>query len=342
MSMGVEGMNQHERINWGVLSTAEIGVKLVIPAMQNGEHTQIQAIASRNYEKARETADLLGIPQAYGSYEELLAAPDIQAIYIPLPNHLHYPWIKKCIEAGKHVLCEKPLVLESSQVKELKALQEKSGLIIGEAFMVLHQSRWQRVRELVQSGSLGKFISGQSIFSYFNDDTANIRNILEYGGGGVYDIGCYPTVLSRFVLGEEPIRVSAFIENDPNLKIDRLASVILQYPSGPVSFTIAIQMVPYQNFQFFGEEKMVEVNIPFNTPDFRAMTIRVNSGDIHEQPQVAESFSPENHYTKQGDAFSRAILFDEPFAGSLDNAEKNLKVLEAIFTSAKEGVWVKV
>jgi predicted dehydrogenase len=335
-------MNQHEIIKWGVLSTAKIGVKQVIPAMQSGKFTQIEAIASRNLGKARETADLLGIPKAYGSYEELLAAPDLHAIYIPLPNHMHYPWIKKCIEAGKHVLCEKPLVLESSQIEELKELQDKSGLLIGEAFMVLHQARWQRVRELVQSGSLGKFISGQSIFSYYNDDTANIRNIPEYGGGGIYDIGCYPTVLSRFVLGEEPVRVSAFVENDPNFKVDRLASVILQYPSGPVSFTVATQMVPFQNFQFFGEQKMIEVNIPFNTPDFRAMTIRVNSGDIHEQPQVAESFSPENHYTKQGDAFSRAILFNEPFSGSLENAEKNMKVLEAIFKSAKEGRWVEV
>ena len=335
-------MNQHEIIKWGVLSTAKIGIKQVIPAMQNGKHSQIEAIASRNFKKAQDTADLLGIPKAYGSYEELLAAPDIQAIYIPLPNHMHHTWIKKCIEAGKHVLCEKPLLLESSQIAELKELQETSGLIIGEAFMVLHQTRWQRVRELVQSGSLGKFISGQSIFSYFNTDSANIRNIPEYGGGGVYDIGCYPTVLSRFVLGEEPIKVSAFVENDPDFGVDRLASVILQYPSGPITFTVATQMVPFQTFQFFGDQKMIEVNIPFNTPDFRAMTIRVNSGDIHEHPQVAESFSPENHYTKQGDAFSRAILFKEPFLGSLDNAEKNMKVLEAIFTSAKEGRWVEV
>ncbi len=335
-------MSQHEIIKWGVLSTAKIGMELVIPAMQDGEYSQIQAIASRSYEKARKAADLLGIPKAYGSYEELLTAPDIQAIYIPLPNHLHFSWIKKCIEAGKHVLCEKPLVLNSVQIEELKVLEKESGLLIGEAFMVLHQTRWQRVRELVQSGSLGKFISGQSVFSYFNDDAANIRNNPEYGGGGVYDIGCYPTVISRFVLGEEPVRVSAYIENDPDFKVDRLASIILHYPSGPVSFTIATQMVPFQNFQFFGDQKMIEVNIPFNTPDFRAMTIRVNSGDIHEHPQVAESFSPENQYTKQGDAFSRAILFKEPFLGSLDNAERNLKVLEAIFKSAKEGRWITV
>ncbi len=335
-------MSFNELIKWGILSTAKIGVEQVIPAMQNGKHSQIEAIASRNLEKAQETADVLGIPQAYGSYEELLAAPDIQAIYIPLPNHMHFHWIKKCIEAGKHVMCEKPLLLDSTQIKELQKLQKESGLIIGEAFMVLHQTRWKRVQELIQSGSLGKFISGQSVFSYFNTNKANIRNIPEYGGGGVYDIGCYPTVISRFVLGEEPVRVSAFIEFDPDFAVDRLASVILQYPSGPVSFTIATQMVPFQNFQFFGDQKMLEVNIPFNTPDFRAMTIRVNSGDIHEHPQVAESFSPENHYTKQGDAFSRAILYGEPFAGSLDNAEKNLKVLEAIFTSAKEGRWVDV
>ncbi len=331
-----------EAIKWGILSTAKIGVEKVIPAMLNGEHTIIHAIASRSLERAEETAEQLQIPVAYGSYEDLLGDPEIEAVYIPLPNHLHFEWIEKSVRAGKHVLCEKPLVLTSDLFEKLRDLEKETGKKIGEGFMVLHQKRWDRVREIVQSGSLGKFVTAASIFSYYLDDRENIRNIPEYGGGGIYDIGCYPTVISRFVLGEEPVRAAAYLQTDPDFGVDRLSSVVLEFPSGPVSFTVSTQMVPFQNFQFFGTEKMIEVQIPFNTPHFRSMSIRVNSGNIYESAKIVESFSPENHYTRQGDAFSRAILYDEPFAGSLDNAEKNLKVLEAIFISAREGGWITV
>lgn len=331
-----------DTVSWGILSTAKIGREHVVPAMIEGVNTTVKAVASRSLEKAEEYAKQLSIPAVYGSYEQLLEDPEIEVVYIPLPNHLHLSWIEKCVRAGKHVLCEKPIVLESEQINTLRALEKETGKIIGEGFMVLHQRRWHRVKELVQSGSLGRFVSAQSTFSYYLDDESNIRNNPEYGGGCVYDIGCYPTVISRYVLGEEPLRAAAYLQYDSKFKIDRLSTVVLEFPSGPVSFTIATQMVPYQNFQFFGTEKMMEVNIPFNTPDFRAMSIRVNSGNIHESPQVAESFSPENQYTRQADAFSRAILNGEPFAGSLDNAEKNLRVMEAIFKSARNGSWVDI
>ena len=333
---------KHEILRWGVLSTAKIGMEHVTPAMIEGERCEVVAIASRNRGTAEKAAEELGIERAYGSYEALLEDPDIQAVYIPLPNHLHLEWIGKAVRAGKHVLCEKPLVLRSSEIAELKQLSRESGKLIGEGFMVLHQPRWQRVRELVQNGSLGRFVHAQSVFSFFLDDPGNIRNKPEYGGGGIFDIGCYPTVLSRYVLNEEPQRVLASVELDPDFGVDRLASVILQFPSGPVTFTVSTQMVDFQYFQFFGTEKMVELQTPFNTPDFRSMTIKVNSGNILEAPKVAETFSPVNQYTRQGDAFARAVFEGAKFAGSLDNAAKNLKVLEAIFRAAESGRWEEV
>ncbi len=333
---------KHDILKWGVLSTAKIGMEHVTPAMIEGERCEVIAIASRNRASAEKAADELGIDRAYESYEALLAAPDIQAVYIPLPNHLHLEWIEKAVRAGKHVLCEKPLVLHSREIAQLKQLSKESGRLIGEGFMVLHQPRWQRVRELVQNGSLGRFVHAQSVFSYYLNDPGNIRNNPDYGGGGILDIGCYPVVLSRFVLNDEPRRVLAYVELDPDFGTDRLASVILQFPGGPVTFTVSTQMVDFQYFQFFGTEKMVELQTPFNTPDFRSMTIKVNSGNILEAPKVAETFSPVNQYTRQGDAFARAALEGEKFAGSLENAEKNLKVLEAIFRAFKSGRWEDV
>jgi predicted dehydrogenase len=331
-----------ESVKWGVLSTAAIGVEKVIPAMQAGEYTHVEAVASRNPARAQEIAQQLQIPKAYGSYEELLEDPEIEVVYIPLPNHLHLPWIEKSVRAGKHVLCEKPIVLNSGEIEHLRGLQDQTGKLIGEGFMVLYQRRWDRVREIVRSGSLGRFVTASSIFSFYQDDENNIRNRVEYGGGGMYDIGCYPIVISRYVLGEEPLRVGAYMQHDPRFGVDRLASVVLEYPSGPVSFTVSTQMVSYQTFQFFGTEKMIEVQIPYNTPPFRSMSIRVNSGDLFETSKIAESFAPENQYTREVDAFSRAVLTGEAYAGSLDNAEKNLKVIEAVFSSARSGGWVSM
>ena len=221
------------KLRWGVLGVAAIAVKKVIPAMQKGERTVIAAIASRNLEKAKKAAAELGIAQAYGSYEELLADPSIDAIYNPLPNHLHVPWTAKAAEAGKHVLCEKPLALSAAEAATLIAVRDRTGVKIGEAFMVRTHPQWLRVRDLVRSGTIGELRSITTLFSYFNVDPSNIRNKADIGGGAVMDIGCYPINISRFLFEREPVRVSAIVDRDPAMHTDRLTSAMLDFAPGP-------------------------------------------------------------------------------------------------------------
>src|SRR5438045_2438354 len=220
-----------KKVKWGVLGVAAIAVKKVIPAMQKGEWSEITAIASRDSRKAHDAAGKLGIPKAYGSYEELLSDPEIDAIYNPLPNHLHVPWSIKAAEAGKHVLCEKPLSMTVAEAQQLIAVRDRAGVKIGEAFMVRTHPQWLRTRELIRSGRIGALRSIVGVFSYFNRDPANIRNIPEAGGGALMDIGCYPITTSRFIFGEEPTRVFGLLERDPGMKTDRLVSAVLDFPS---------------------------------------------------------------------------------------------------------------
>src|SRR5439155_3898801 len=244
------GTSVRNKVRWGVLGVAKIAVRKVIPAMQKGEWSEVAAIASRNLEKAEEAARALGIAKAYGSYEELLLDPEIEAIYNPLPNQLHVPWTLKAVEAGKHVLCEKPLSLSAQEARTLLAARDRAAVKIGEAFMVRTHPQWLRAGELVRSGRIGKLRSVVGFFSYFNQDPANIRNIPAYGGGALMDIGCYPIMTSRFIMGEEPRRVLGLIERDPVLKTDRLTSAVLDYPSAQAIFTVGTQIVSYQRMQF--------------------------------------------------------------------------------------------
>src|SRR5271156_361307 len=232
-----------KKVRWGVLSTAKIAVKKVIPAMQKGACSEVIAIASRDRRRAEQLAQELGIAKAYGSYEELLADPEVEAIYNPLPNHLHVPWSIKAAEAGKHVLCEKPLSLNVAEAKSLLAVQERTGVIIAEGFMVRGHPQWLRVRELIAAGRIGDLRSIQGVFSYFNPDPANIRNVPEYGGGSLMDIGFYPIHTSRWMFGEEPVRVIGLFDQDPQLKVDRLTSAMLEFPSGQAIFTCSMQLV---------------------------------------------------------------------------------------------------
>src|SRR6204780_6013519 len=235
------------KVRWGVLSTAAIGVKKVLPAMQKGDWTEVAAIASRDLGKAQEVASKLGIAKAYGSYEELLADPQIEAIYNPLPNQLHVPWSIKAAEAGKHVLCEKPLSVSVAEAKTLLAVQQRTRVIIAEGFMVPVHPQWLRARELVASGRIGQLRSIQGVFSFFNADPWNIRNIPEYGGGWLMDLGCCLIHTSRFLFGEEPLRVLGLIDQDPQLQVDRLTSAMLEFPGGQSLFTCSTQLVYRQH-----------------------------------------------------------------------------------------------
>jgi predicted dehydrogenase len=331
-----------EPVNWGIISTAKIGVEKVIPAMQKSRHCRIVAIASRDLAAAEKTAKKLGIPQAYGSYEALLADPKIEAVYNPLPNHLHVPWSIKAAEAGKHVLCEKPIALNAKEAEQLIAARDRTGKLITEAFMVRSHPQWLRARELVREGRIGRLRAIQGFFSYFLTDPTNVRNQADIGGGGLYDIGCYPIVTSRFLFEAEPRRVVGLIERDPVLKIDRLASAILDYPEGQVSFTCSTQLVPYQRMQIFGEKGRIAVEIPFNAPPDRPCRIFVDDGSqLGDGSARAESFEVCDQYALQGDMFSEAIRTGKPVAFPLEDAVKNMRVIDALFRSAKSGVWEK-
>jgi predicted dehydrogenase len=330
------------KVRWGVLSTAGIGVKKVLPAMKKSEWVELAAIGSRDLAKAEQAAKTLGIAKAYGSYEELLADPSIEAIYNPLPNQLHVPWSIKAAEAGKSVLCEKPLGMTVAEAKSLLDVQRRTSVIIGEAFMVRTHPQWLRTRELIASGRIGELRSIQGFFSYFNVDPKNIRNIPECGGGALMDIGCYPINTSRFLFGEEPVRVVSLLENDPVLKVDRLTSALLEFPSGQATFTCSTQLVPYQRMQIFGTKGRIEIEIPFNAPNDRPTRIWIDDGrDLFGGGITEETFPTCDQYTLQGDVFSRSIREGTPVPVPLSDAIKNMAVIEAVFQSAKTGGWVK-
>jgi predicted dehydrogenase len=322
-----------DKIRWGVLSTAKIGLKKV-------HFCSIDAIASRDLAKAREAAGALGIPRVYGSYEELLADAEIDAVYNPLPNHLHVPWTIKAAEAGKHVLCEKPLSLTAAEAKSLLAVRDRTGVKIGEAFMIRSYPQWLRLRELLDELRIGQLRSISGCFSYNNPDPANIRNHADWGGGGLMDIGCYLIHASRYAFAQEPARVVAVIERDPQMQIDRLTSAILDFPGGQSIFTCATQLIPYQRMQFLGTRGRIEIEIPFNAPIDRPTRLFIDSsGDLSGAGITTETFPVCDQYTLQGDAFSKAILENGQVPVPVEDSIRNMAVIDAVFRSARSGQW---
>jgi predicted dehydrogenase len=297
----------------------------------------VTAIASRSLDKARAAAAQLGIAKAYGSYEALLADPDVDAIYNPMPNHLHVPWSIQALEAGKHVLCEKPIGLTADEGQRLvEAAARHPHLKVMEAFMYRHHPQWQRTRHLVQNGAIGTLQTIHSFFSYHNTDSDNIRNRADIGGGGLMDIGCYNLSLSRFLFDTEPRRVLGLIAYDPQFKTDRLASGLLDFGDGMATFTCSTQLVPYQHAQAFGTEGRIEIEIPFNAPPDRPCRLWHQHGTSIDEVV----FEVVNQYTLQGDRFARAVLDDHPVPTPLSDAVANMRVIEGLFESAKRDAWV--
>ena len=328
------------KLRWGVLSTANIGLKKVIPAMQQGETITVTAIASRDIAKAKQAAEALDIPTAYGSYEELLADPNIDAIYNPLPNQLHVPWTIKAAEAGKHVLCEKPISLSAAEAKTLVEVRDRTGVKIAEAFMIRSFHQWLRLRELLDSGRIGQLRSVTGFFSYNNTDPANIRNQLESGGGGIYDIGCYLIHASRYAFGRQPNRVVACLDRDPQFQTDRLASAILEFPEGHSIFTCSTQLIPYQRIHFLGTRGRIELEVPFNAPPDRPTRLFIDiSGDLSGSGISTEIFPVGDQYTAQGEAFAKAVREGTDVPVSIEDAIGNMAVIEAVFESARTGQW---
>jgi predicted dehydrogenase len=328
------------KIRWGVISTARIGTKKVIPAMQRGELCEVTAIASRDGAKAKQAAEELGIAKAYDSYEALLADPEIDAVYNPLPNHLHVPWTIQAAERGKHVLCEKPIALSADEARQLLAVRERTGAKIQEAFMVRTHPQWLAVKDLIASGRIGEVRSILGAFSYTNRDPANIRNRPEFGGGALMDIGCYLVNTSRFIFGREPLRVTGAIQRDPDMGTDRLTSLLLDYGTGHAAGTCSTQMVFYQQLQIFGTTGRIEMPIPFNAPPDRPTRILIDTGvDLFGGGVSQLDFETCNQYTIQGDLLSKAIIEGTDVPCPIEDAVKNMACIDAIFTSADTGRW---
>jgi predicted dehydrogenase len=328
-----------DKVRWGILSTAKIGREKVIPALQAAQFCDVVAIASRSKEQAEAEAKRLGIPKVYGSYEELLNDSDIDAVYIPLPNNLHVPWAIKATQAGKHVLCEKPIALSSAEAKQLlEVSQLNPGLKVMEAFMYRFHPQWVQAKKLVDEGRIGELRTIQCFFSYYNVDPNNIRNIKEVGGGGMMDIGCYCISQSRFIFGKEPARVFGIVDFDAAMGTDKVASGILDFSTGTATFTCSTQMMPYQRVNILGTEARIEIEIPVNAPPDVATRIWLHTKSGSEEI----TFEPVNQYTLQADMFSQAILNDSLVPTPLEDAVNNMKVIEAVFESSNSGVWKNI
>lgn len=322
------------KVRWGILGTAKIAVAKVIPAMQRSEWCEIAAIASRDPSKAKAAAGELDIPNAYGSYEELLADTSIEAVYNPLPNNLHVAWTAKAAEAGKHVLCEKPIALTAAEARTLIEVRDRTGVRIQEAFMVRTHPQWLETRRLIHSGRIGSLRSITGFFSYNNPDPTNIRNKLELGGGALMDIGCYPITISRFMYDSEPSRVLGFIERDALTGTDTLTSAVLDFPNGHSTFTCSTRLAPYQRMIFMGTEGRIEVLIPFNAPNDRPTQILLDDETI--------DFPICDQYEIQGSLFSQAIRENREQPIPLEDAINNMAVIDAVFRSATTSQWEKI
>jgi predicted dehydrogenase len=332
-----------KKVRWGIVSTADIGIKKVIPAILKSPRSEVVALASRDLGKAQAALDQLGIKgKAYGTYEELFADPNVDAIYNPLPNHLHVPITLAAAKAGKHVLCEKPIALTAAEAAELK--QAPANVLITEAFMVRFHPQWHRAREIARSGELGRVHLVRAVFLYHNNDANNVRNMADIGGGGIYDIGCYCVISGRYLFDAEPKRVVALVDRDPNFKTDRLASVIADFGEGrQLTFACGTQSSGRQSVEVFGDKANLEIVIPYNAvADEHGALLIGNGGPLDRSLYRREITKPVDQYTEEADAFCRAVLGEEPLAYGVDDAIQQMRILDAIFRSEKSGAWEDV
>jgi predicted dehydrogenase len=327
-------------IRWGVLGAANIATARVIPAMQRAARCEVAAIASRSGARASQAAASLGIPRAHASYEALLSDPEVDAVYIPLPNHLHVPWTAKAAEAGKHVLCEKPIALNAGEARTLLEVRNRTGVRIQEAFMVRTHPQWRRARALVDSGELGEVRAMSGFFSYFNEDPGNVRNVAQFGGGGLLDIGCYLVNTARYIFGTEPTRVAGTVDLDSRFGVDRQTSLVLDFDGRHAVGTCSMQLQPYQRIQIVGTRGRLEIEIPFNAPPERPCHILLDrTGDLSGSGLETIALEICNQFTIQAEEFARDILEDRPQSAPLEDAVANMACIDAVLRSSRTGQW---
>jgi len=332
-------MDKH-RIRWGILGVAKIAVEKIIPAIQRGETGVVAAIASRSADKAQAAAARFGIAAAYGAYEALLADPDVDAVYIPLPNDLHVPWSLRALAAGKHVLCEKPIARDAAEAAQLLAARGRSSLLLMEAAMVRTHPRWLGAHELVRSGRVGELRAMTGFFSYFNDSPTNIRHRPGAGGGGLLDIGFYPTTMARFIFEAEPLRVMGLLEIDPRFGVDRLASAILEFSAGHAIFTCATQLVPHQSVDILGTRGRIGIEIPWSMPHDRPSRLLLDDGSRPAGEGAQEiAFPACDQWGVMCDRFCEAVMGGGPAPVPIEDAIANMRVLDALARSAESGRW---
>lgn len=351
-STSMRRMNQEKLVVWGVLGASHFAMMAAIPGMQKAPLVELRALASRSLDKAKAAAQKVNVPRAYGSYEELLADPEIEAIYNPLPNDMHVPWSIRAARAGKHVLCEKPIALTAAEAEQLASVQRETKKLIAEGFMVHYHPQWLLLEDLIKSGRLGEVRAVQAAFSYTNTDLDNIRNNKQAGGGAVYDIGVYATNAARLAFGKEPKRVAAVCDVDPKSGCDRLTSALLDFGTGQASFVVGTQHVPYQRVHVFGTKAHAEIPIPFNAPHNRGCKLYVDDGFVgapdftvaedSDDRREVHTLPAANHYTLQWQAFSEAIRSGKPFKNDLTSAAANMRIVDAIFRAASSQRWEEV
>ena len=327
-------------LRFGILSTARIGRELVVPAIQDAENCVVTAIASRDLAKARAMADRFGAPHAFGSYEEMLASDFVDAVYIPLPTSQHVEWSLKAAEAGKHMLCEKPISLKANEIERLIAARDRHNVLIAEAFMVTYAPVWLKVRELLKEQAIGELRHVQGAFTYFNRDPSNMRNIPELGGGALPDIGVYPTITTRFVTGAEPQRVQAVTKRDPEFGTDIYSSVKADFGSFEMTFYVATQMAGRQVMVFHGTEGYIEVKSPFNADRWGAEEIELTN-QKHNVSQIFR-FQDSRQYRRQAEAFARAVKGEPAEVVTLENSLLNQRFIDAIYRASEHDSWEKV
>jgi len=330
-------------VRFGVLGVSSFAMNKLLPAMLPAKGIELAAIASRDLDRACDAASILGIPKAYGSYEDLLADASIEAVYIPLPNHLHTPYAIRALQAGKHVLCEKPMGLNAGEIRALIDARNSSGKLCAEAFMIRTHPQWERAIQIVRSGALGSLRMVSAAFSYNNTDPSNVRNVAAFGGGGMYDIGCYAVYSARALFGEEPLRASALMESDPVFQTDRLATAILEFPSGHAHFHVSTQLVAYQRVIALGTNARLEIEVPYNAVNDAPCRLWIDDGSgLQGESMREESFPVCDQYTIEAERFARAVRGLEPQAVTLEDSLGNARALDAVFAAARSGLWTPV